>query len=320
MSVNAHGLPRRIPESIRREIRVRSKFGCVVCRSAIVQYEHIDPEWHDAEAHDPDHMCLLCGGCHDKVTRGLLAKSTVRARYDDVQAASKVRAPYDQFDLSSHAITVKLGSCVFQEAQTLIELDGVVVLAIEPPEPGATFPMLTGFFTDPTGRLLLSIEKNEWTGGTEVWDLDVTGPTITVRLGKGQVALRLRVEPPSMIVVEKLDMRVGEGHLLLQGGQLAVGRVTPEAEYYVTLEGLQCLGAHIGVQVTSTPIPTFRGLRIEGGKGVHLDGTGVRVGVGSPSAYILKLGIEHATKVNTRKLDVDFSVGQVTPSEGPSRL
>lgn len=42
--VNQHGLQRGIPDPIKREIRQRSKFDCVVCRSGLFNYEHIEPE------------------------------------------------------------------------------------------------------------------------------------------------------------------------------------------------------------------------------------------------------------------------------------
>lgn len=72
MTTNKHGFSRYIPQETKLEIRRRSKFGCVVCRCAFYQYEHIIPEYHDADEHNPDNMCLLCGHCHDKVTRGIV--------------------------------------------------------------------------------------------------------------------------------------------------------------------------------------------------------------------------------------------------------
>jgi magnesium chelatase family protein len=47
--INKHGLSRTIPAEIRREIRQRSKFGCVICRNAIYTYEHIDPTFVNAK-------------------------------------------------------------------------------------------------------------------------------------------------------------------------------------------------------------------------------------------------------------------------------
>jgi hypothetical protein len=94
------GLSRAIPPEVARKVRRRSKFGCVICRGAIYQYEHIDPEFKDATAHDPSHICLLCGGRHDRVTRGRISKATVSAKYAQVQASDQIRRPFEELDLS----------------------------------------------------------------------------------------------------------------------------------------------------------------------------------------------------------------------------
>jgi hypothetical protein len=81
--VNAHGLSRDIPDPIKREVRQRCGFGCVNCGRAVYQYEHLDPEFVDATLHDPKHIVLLCGWCHDLVTRGLLSKDSVKEKAEN---------------------------------------------------------------------------------------------------------------------------------------------------------------------------------------------------------------------------------------------
>ncbi len=53
---NKHGLSRTIPEDVKRQVRQACGFGCVCCGFAIVTYEHIEPEFHNAESHDPENM------------------------------------------------------------------------------------------------------------------------------------------------------------------------------------------------------------------------------------------------------------------------
>jgi hypothetical protein len=307
MGLNKHGLSRHIPAPIRREVRVRSKFGCVVCRSAICDYEHIDPEFSEASNHDPSCICLLCGHCHDKVTRGQLSKATVLNRYRQVQSSEKVKRPFDDFDLNGD-LTVRLGSCTFHGARKLVELNGETVLAIEPPEEGSSFPTLSGYFMDASGKELLRIEQNIWSGSSTAWDVEVKGATITVRPAPRVIGLRLRVNPPNEITVEKLDMRVGESHLELSSDWLAVERVRPDAEYYVGIEQMECFGAEVAVQVDTKryPSPEYRGLRIVGGEGIDLVGTGVRLGVGNGMMTVKGVCIERATKTETYLLWIPF--------------
>ena len=83
--VNKYGLSRYIPSDVRREVRQRSKFGCVICRRGFYQYEHIDPPFDDATEHNPSHICCLCGSCHDSVTRGHISKEAIKAEYQRIQ-------------------------------------------------------------------------------------------------------------------------------------------------------------------------------------------------------------------------------------------
>ncbi len=315
---NKHGLSRYIPEPIRREIRSRSKFGCVICRRAVYVYEHIDPLFKDAQSHDPDHMCLLCAHCHDKVTRGLVSKSTVAESYASVQSSDKIVRPFDEFDLNSKNITVSLGSSIFHGAKTLIELDGITVLAIEPPEDNAAFPTLSGYFTDQDGTELLRIDRNVWQGPTDAWDVVIEGREIVVRTRSGTLALKLIVDPPSHIAVEVLDMRVGTSHLVLTGDSLRVGRISPNEEWYIGLERVECHGADVGVQVdtSGSAEPSLTGFSIKGGEAIDLVGTGIRVAVGSVQMTIRGLQIEHATRSETVILDYPLT----TNLEGTRRV
>jgi hypothetical protein len=292
--INKYGLGRNIPEPIKREVRQRSKFGCVHCRCAIYEYEHIEPEFNDAKQHESDNICLLCAHCHGKVTKGILSKKTVRNDYLAVQSSKIVKPPFDDFDLNTNQIKVVLGSSIFHGAKTLIMMDNKVALAIEPPEQGVNFPTLSGFFTDETGKEIFRIEKNEWSGTSTGWDMTVVGGTITIKLKDKKVALKLRVEPPTTIIVEELDMRLGNSHLLLSNDILKVGRVSEIAEYYVGIGRFECSGAEIGVFVDTKnpPIPLYLGLEMIGGKGISLNGTGIRIGVGNYSSTIRDLYIE----------------------------
>jgi hypothetical protein len=146
MSTNRHGLSRYIPADIALDVRRRSKFGCVICRCAIYQYEHIEPEFADARQHRAENICLLCGGCHDRVTRGRLSKETVRGKYEEVQRSDAIRRPFENLDLSTNSPSVVIGSATFEPSKCLFRINGENILAITPPQDGAGFPTLNGVF------------------------------------------------------------------------------------------------------------------------------------------------------------------------------
>ena|SRR5262245_8258957 len=107
--MNQHGLSRHIPNDVKLAVRRLSKFGCVRCRNAIYQYEHIDPQFADARVHDPHVICLLCGSCHDRVTRGQVSKKTIKELYAKVQNDSAVKPPWSDFDLSTQECQIVIG-------------------------------------------------------------------------------------------------------------------------------------------------------------------------------------------------------------------
>jgi hypothetical protein len=204
-AVNRFGLSRDIPEPVRREVRQRCGFGCVVCGMAVCQYEHIEPEFADAERHDPAAITLLCGRCHDKVTRGLLSKETVKLANAAPKALQKGFS-FETFDIGPVHPDVRLGPLLAVRPHTIIRAFGEDLFGVaEPEQPGGPF-RLSAVFADREGRETLRITDNTWETPTDNWDVDVTGPRITLRKGLGDLILQLRVAPPKELVIERLDM------------------------------------------------------------------------------------------------------------------
>jgi len=71
-------LSRDIADEVKRIVRRKCGFGCVVCGSIIYTYHHFEPEFSKASFHDPSGIILLCASCHDKVHRGFLSKETIK--------------------------------------------------------------------------------------------------------------------------------------------------------------------------------------------------------------------------------------------------
>ena len=292
---NKYGLPRHIPEAVALEVRRRSKFGCVICRSAIYQYEHIDPEFADATEHEPDKICLLCGGCHDKVTRGRLSKETVKAKYNKVMESDEIQNPFEELDLSAHNICVDMATVKFEYARHILRINGRDLFSITPPRDGSSFPSLDGVFCDSNGHETLRITNNVWEGAVEAWDIRVVGKEVSVKTAGGRTALVLRIEPPDKVIVRELDMYLDNCHVVCGKGGLLVGRVSGDNYVYIGVGDFDCKGAEVGIDVNShggNLVPS--GISMVGGKGVELDGTGIRIAVGAQLMHVndLKVWVE----------------------------
>lgn len=66
----------KIAEPMKRSIRQRSGFGCVICGIPIYQYHHIHG-FDAAIGHEEEEITLLCNACHSKHHKGLISKKQV---------------------------------------------------------------------------------------------------------------------------------------------------------------------------------------------------------------------------------------------------
>lgn len=223
---NKFGLPRDIPDAVKREVRRRSKFGCVICRAGVCDTEHFDPDFADAKSHDPDGMCCLCTSCHRKVFSKHFSKAYVRKKYHEVDAAdpADVPAPFDYLDFHDGKAELCIGGINYDPGVTsIVKYHGTDVFSVSPAAPGEAAG-INAVFADDQGKETLRIENNVWRGALDAWDIEVEGPRIKVRKKKGAFSLRLRLEPPGRVVIEQLDMRYRDTHILASEASYAVGR------------------------------------------------------------------------------------------------
>ena len=202
---NQFGLPRRIPEEVKRAVRQRCGYGCVLCGSSIVEYEHVRPEFSKARAHDPNGIVLLCPTCHAKKTRNFLSTRRVLEALESPAAKQQGFAFSDLEDHSSHPYVV-LAGLTLKNCRTPIEVRGLPLIRVEDAEAARAPYQLSASFFDQQGRPSLFIRRNEWQVSSESWDVEAVGGKVTVRTGPGQVALHLVFDPGQGVVVERIRM------------------------------------------------------------------------------------------------------------------
>jgi hypothetical protein len=203
--INTHGLSRDIPDPVKREVRKRCGFGCISCGNAIYQYEHLNPTFADAAKHDPNCIVLLCGACHDRVTRGLLSKRSMKEIAKNPKCTESGFS-FGPFDVGCDPPEIMLGTILARNAKTLIRICGDDVFSISQPEDsGGPFRLDARFF-DANSKAILDIVANEWRSSAENWDVEVVGSRISIRKALGVFALILRSEPPGRLVIERMEM------------------------------------------------------------------------------------------------------------------
>lgn len=210
---NGHGLSRNIPAGVKRTIRQECGFGCVVCGSAMIQYEHIDPPFAWAKEHDPSRMALLCPTCHDKVTRKFLPKQAVSDARED-PLCRRQGFSSELFELGKTSPQIVIGGLTLEECPVPIQIRGTDLIRISAPEEQGGPVRLSGCFQDTAGAVSLTIEDNEWSPFTTNWDVEFVGGILTIRDAPQHISLRLRFALPHSLVVEGLDMLL-HGHRIV---------------------------------------------------------------------------------------------------------
>ena len=128
-----HGLSREIPSDVRRAVRQRCGFGCVVCGSAIFEYDHFDPEFKDATTHDSDGIALLCPTDHSRKGNGLISNEEYIDHISDPYAIN-LGYSYAEWSLASFAPQILIGSFTFTGGTSILQIGEQIILGFEPPE------------------------------------------------------------------------------------------------------------------------------------------------------------------------------------------
>ena len=241
---NQHGLTRHIPAEMKRVVRQRCGFGCAICGAALYDYEHFEPDFKDAREHHPDGITLLCMQCNQKRRRGHLSRETVKAANAAPVCITSGSAS-ETFDFSSERIRVNLGGVTFVNCETLIEVQGVPLLSICGDDELGPIK-LSGFFSDLSGKSILTIDQNEWSVSNTNWDVECEGPRITIRSAPKAIALAFRCDPPNSIHVERLKMKFKAYHL---DGGVEQLRIWHPRGYSFLWQGCGVADCRVGISV-----------------------------------------------------------------------
>ena len=199
--MNKHGLSRDIPDPVMRAVRQRCGFGCIICGLAVVQYHHFDPPFADATEHRAEGITLLCGSCHQKAAQ--LSLEEIRLRDSDPFCRRQGIAR-DFLFASRDKIHFQIGSATFKQHLIVAYENEVLVGFASPEEPGAPLRLFARFEDD--HGTLLQVIANTWFAGTDSFDIQATGNSLTIRRKPGEIALRMELLAGGQIVLDRLNM------------------------------------------------------------------------------------------------------------------
>ena len=195
-----------IPEDIKREVRKRCGFGCVICGSPIYDYEHME-EWSIVQRHKADEITLLCPMHHREKTAKRMPPFIVKeANKNPHNFKSGVSDPYEVLYYQDD-ITVKLGFMKFQfinkeNGAYLVPLvvDRVPIILIEIIDEHYSINM--NLF-DENNNLVLKIENNSLVYGIGLWDVTFQANRLTVREMKNKIFIEIVFEVPNVLSIPR---------------------------------------------------------------------------------------------------------------------
>jgi hypothetical protein len=193
-------------EAVRRAVRQRCGFGCVICGNGLIEYDHFDPEFADALKHDPEQIVLLCLYHHR-----LKSKAEVWLPAPEVRkAAAAPKALKDGFSTWAAPAayvhpTIVFGELTCVNVDSLIEVDGESILSIAEPEFAGAPYRLSAQLSNATGTEVLEIVDNQVKTSSASWDIRLEGGRLRIWEASRKVSLILRFEE-NKIIIERLDM------------------------------------------------------------------------------------------------------------------
>lgn len=179
-----------IPEKIKREVRQRCGFGCVICGVPLYHYDHMT-EYKVVREHAAENITLLCGTHHDSKTRGQLPPEEVRRRnLNPHNHSTNQTAVHQLFFSGNHARIIAGGNTVHatNHAASAIKIDGHSLVDFELVDGHL---LLNVALRGSDGHPTLTVRRNELVHSTHFWDYEFKGKTLSIRNAEKSMELRM---------------------------------------------------------------------------------------------------------------------------------
>lgn len=191
-----------ISEEIKRNVRKRCGFGCVICGNPVVDYDHIE-EYHIVKEHKEENITLLCTQHHREKTAGRLPKDFVIKANNNPYNLKETETGQNKLYYYGNEATIIIGSMNFYtkdfgNGSILIPLiiykkipihfilkDNELLLNVK--------------LRDKNDDIILLIENNELKVSIGIWDFEYFGTTLLLREKKRNILIEVEFIAPDKI-------------------------------------------------------------------------------------------------------------------------
>lgn len=250
--VNKYGLSRDIPFNVKREVRQRCGYGCVLCGSLFCEYEHFNPPFSEARKHNAKGITLLCARHHDDATRKRLSYKRIKIA-DSKPFCKQGGKPHYLFEDMEYPLEIALGGIVFISPDgILLKADQKDLLSIKQPNKDEP-PLVNAYFKSVKGETL-EIVENEIIASVGNWDVETKGAEVIVRNSLRNIFLHLKFTPPRRLQIIEIKNYL-DGHVIDTkfGGKLFLksssGRTIDFDQGFIATGGKVTLDSHKGIVI-----------------------------------------------------------------------
>lgn len=205
---------RTIPEGVKREVRQRCFFGCIVCGMPIFEYDHVTP-FAEVMAHEPDNLVLLCPNHHRDKTAGRLPIDRLEfykanPHNSNREFSSIYRAEPTKGMLVNVSQNIILNPIFMDGYVSLFQVNGIDAVALYRNDGWISLSFTA---TDDKGNIILKVDKGEMVINTNCWDFRYEGNNILVHTGFGQKVLEAFWSEKKFVLKKMtfIDCRDGSG-------------------------------------------------------------------------------------------------------------
>jgi hypothetical protein len=235
-----------IPSAMKREVRQRCGFGCVICGLPLYTYEHME-EWAVVRRHVADELTLLCDQHQREKTGGLLPKDAVRqANASPINLRQGACTPY-ALHFSGSTAEVEIGGNLmispvdgdcFQMIPIIIDHTHLIEFTRQ-----SNHLLLSLKLFDDRNQLAMEILENELVYSIHPWDITLIGRALTIREGRGQILFEIEFVPPGKIILTR-------GRLSFNGIEVKITAEQLDAPGF-SCRGTRMLNTTVGVCLNS---------------------------------------------------------------------
>ena len=250
-----------ISEIIKREVRQRCGFGCVICGLPLYEYHHIVP-WEKVKIHEAKNLTLLCDSHHKMVGNLLPDEKIIRDNSNPINLRKGWSSDLELF-FEGDKCKVCLGNNFFYSNfkrftySIPIVIDGFPIIMFELID-GMLFFSIR--LNNRANNLVLEIVRNELSYSVSPWDISLIGNTLTIRERLNDVFIRMRINLPNEIVIDSahiyfngIELNIKPKRIMVTGDDSNFQKnIVEEAPFGISIGGNSPIGA-----LTLGEIPRF---------------------------------------------------------------